>query len=243
MDIVCSFWGALLWLLAGSIGGWIIHSIFHGHKITELSDALMDRDSRLMGISRDHKNILAEQEKRNLSLKSELTHLERSNTDLNTHNFDLRSTIDTLRKSQEEHLAILFEPQNETEESDETHEIVSANLQLSKSNPPSPNKAEKSSIKGKQKLERTRKKLKKATKYALKLEERLIKLTRALKEKVKAKTIVKEVPIIIRQEVQIKERIDKKKLEKLFGFKVPTIKSKKTVQVSKKKGKPVIIKK
>lgn len=242
MDFVCSFWGGLLWLLIGGIGGWIIHSLFHGPKITELSDAIQDRDRRLMAISRDHKIITAEQQKKNLSIKSELTHLERTNTDLKNHNSDLRDTIDALRKSQEEQLAMLFEPQTAIEKIDQSHELASDAPGL-----PQPSKSEAPPTdelfnKSKLKLERTRKKLKKATKYSLKLEEKIIKLNRALKEKSKLKTVVKEVPVVIREEVQIKEQIDKKKLEKLFGFKVPTIKSKKTIQISKKKGKPVIVK-
>jgi len=238
MDFVFNIWGALLWLLVGGIGGWIISSIFNGPRISELKNSIMDRDSRLMAISRDHKAIIGEQEKKYHSIKSELTQLERSNTDLKTHNSDLRSTIDELRISQDEQLALLFEPI----EKSSTINPVSAELQAPTT---LSEKIATSDVKTKipnslKKLKKTKRQLKKARNRVYELEKQISKLKLAFKKS--AKPIIKEIPVIIREEVQIKERIDKKKLEKLFGFKVPTITSKKVVQISKKKGKPVVVK-
>jgi hypothetical protein len=242
MDFVCSFWGALLWLLIGGISGWIINNLIYGSKITELKNSIMDRDSRLMAISRDQKSIMGAYESKNHSLKNEISHLERANTGFKIHNSDLRNTIDELRKSQEEQLSLLFEPLHR-EESEET-QVVKSNddnpigkkLIVSEKNTATLKKSNR-------KLKNSKKKLKVATKQNARLVTKIKKLKLILKNGLKIKTILKEVPVVIREEVQIKESIDKKKLEKLFSFKVPIIKSRKTLQVSKKKGKPTIVEK
>lgn len=61
---------------------------------------------------------------------------------------------------------------------------------------------------------------------------------KSLKKDSKTQTVVKEVPVEIIKEVEVRESIDYAKLKRLLMNELPTIRSRKLISSSKKKGKP-----
>jgi chromosome segregation ATPase len=86
------------------------------------------------------------------------------------------------------------------------------------------------------KYKKLRKKYKKlASKY-----DKRMKQIKSLKQSIVDNSAVKTIPIEITKEIEVVERIDFKKLKKILGDKLPTIRSKKIKKASMVKGKPEV---
>ncbi len=233
MDYLTSIWGILLFFLLGGILGWIIKAYFANQRIIELTNSINDRDNRLLAISRDHKSIIADRDNTILALKSQIDTLERSQSQDKNHIHDLRQTVQTLKS------AVKKEKQNPPSAAPSKAIIktspktvsVSPSKQSILAAIPSPAKSTDAQFKKKKKKKGRKKK------RIAKLRTQVQKLKSKLKKAQKTKTIIKEIPIVIRKEVQFSEKIDLKKLKKMFSTKLPIIRSKKVINVSKKKGK------
>lgn len=234
MDIICSSWFIypLGSLLAG-LFGWLLRDYFAKRKLSELHASQESTSAMINKLTADHVKTKNEDDAKVESLQNELTRLKRTNhTEKEELQKKWKQSESTLHKQldtlQEENSVLKqhVESLKATDNSDNlasSAEVDRLNEEL--------NALKKKHLKVKDKY-------KKLEKQHLKSQKSAVKKASTSKDQ----TVLREVPVEITKRVEVQETVDFKKLKKLLTSKLPTIKKTKVTGVTKKKGKPKIVK-
>lgn len=246
MDFLFSFSGLVCVLLIGGALGYGLHFLVCIPKIRALTDSIQERDTHLLAIAHDHKTIMADKEATYIALKADMTHLERKNTELKIHITDLRKTVLQLEEENQSalrmlHLATEDEifpiPHNQNIQRSHPHDSLT--LQVTQDpNGKSDDIAASmyaADPAATDTITRLHKHLKKAQRKNKKLRKRIEKLLLASSSHAIERTIIKEVPVVMREEILLKEAIDKKKLQEILNYHVPITSSIQKIKLSKEK--------
>lgn len=219
-------------LLAG-LFGWLLRGYFANRKLDELRTSQASTNAMINKLTDDHNQIKNEDDAKVESLQNELTRLKKTNS-IEIENIQKKSTqnetalYEQLDILQEENSVLNQRFENLKDIKDSDIHASSAELDLL-------NEEHKAL---KKKHSKVKDKYKKLEKQHLKSQKSAVMKAGASK----SQTVVREVPVEITKRVEVQEKVDFKKLKKLLTSKLPTIKKTKVTGVTKKKGKPKIVK-
>lgn len=229
----CSWWMYLLGSLLAGLFGWLLRGYFAQRKLDDLEASQESANASIRRLTADNIKAKHEYDAKVNRLQQDVKNLEETQrTEKDTIHkkwLEKADNLNTELNTMQEENTALQSSIDELKKIERSDELVP---------PPDLQRVNEELNYYKEKSLKNKRKYKKLEKKYLKS----LKGTEKKPDHSKPQSVVKEVPVEITKRVEVQELVDFKKLKKLLTNKLPTVKKTKVTGITKKKGKPKIVK-